>query len=55
MYGKIGTVSSGASGATLAFTGTTLNSMALIVAGTTLIAAAVAIRNLAPRISSRRR
>ncbi|MFD7878932.1 hypothetical protein ACFV5G_33365 [Streptomyces sp. NPDC059766] len=50
MYGRvIGVGSTGAGGATLAATGMWLNSMALMVAATTLAAAGVALFKLAPR------
>ncbi|MDH6625217.1 hypothetical protein M2271_003021 [Streptomyces sp. LBL] len=50
MYGRvIGSGTVGAGGATLAATGLWLNSMALIVAATTLVAAGMALYKLAPR------
>ncbi|MEV2210766.1 MULTISPECIES: hypothetical protein [unclassified Streptomyces] len=50
MYGRvIGAGTTGAGGATLAATGMWLNSMALMVTATTLVAAGVALYKLAPR------
>ncbi|MGP4043313.1 hypothetical protein [Streptomyces sp. 2A115] len=50
MYGRvIGAGSTGAGGATLAATGLWMNSMALMVTATTLVAAGVALYKLAPR------
>ncbi|MET9382056.1 hypothetical protein ABZY09_13435 [Streptomyces sp. NPDC002928] len=50
MYGRvIGAGTTGADGATLAATGLWMNSMALLVAATTLVAAGVALFKLAPR------
>jgi hypothetical protein len=54
MYGRvIGTSATGAAGAGLAATGIWFNSMAAIVAATTLIAAGLALYKLAPRRSRR--
>ncbi|WP_460067755.1 hypothetical protein [Streptomyces sp. YKOK-I1] len=50
MYGRvIGAGTTGAGGATLAATGLWMNSMALVVTATTLVAAGVALFKLAPR------
>ncbi|MET9083991.1 hypothetical protein ACIPX0_40625 [Streptomyces sp. NPDC090075] len=50
MYGRvIGAGTAGAGGATLAATGLWINSMALVVAATTLVAAGVAVFKLVPR------
>ncbi|MFE2040622.1 hypothetical protein ACFXAZ_06735 [Streptomyces sp. NPDC059477] len=50
MYGRvIGAGTTGTGGATLAATGLWLNSMAMLVAATTLVAAGVALFKLAPR------
>lgn len=50
MYGRvIGVGTTGAGGATLAATGLWLNSMAMVVTATTLVAAGVALFKLAPR------
>ncbi|MEV7979321.1 hypothetical protein [Streptomyces sp. NPDC086519] len=50
MYGRvIGAGTVGAGGATLAATGLWINSMAIVVAATTLVAAGVALFKLAPR------
>lgn len=50
MYGRvIGVGTTGAGGAALATTGLWINSMALLVTATTLVAAGVALYKLAPR------
>ncbi|MFF9122565.1 hypothetical protein ACF09J_04560 [Streptomyces sp. NPDC014889] len=50
MYGRVvGAGTTGAGGATLAATGVWMNSMAMMVAATTLVAAGVALFKLAPR------
>ncbi|MEV5953058.1 hypothetical protein AB0M11_04620 [Streptomyces sp. NPDC051987] len=50
MYGRvIGAGTVGAGGATLAATGLWINSMAMVVAATTLVAAGVALFKLVPR------
>ncbi|MFE2426192.1 hypothetical protein ACFXJ5_05460 [Streptomyces sp. NPDC059373] len=50
MYGRVvGAGTTGTGGAALAATGVWLNSMALVVASTTLIAAGLALYKLAPR------
>jgi hypothetical protein len=50
MYGRvIGAGTTGTGGAALAATGLWFNSMALVVAATTLLAAGLAIYKLAPR------
>ncbi|MHC3470175.1 hypothetical protein ACYF6T_15825 [Streptomyces sp. 7R007] len=50
MYGRvIGAGTTGAGGATLAATGLWVNSMAMVVAATTLVAAGAALYKLAPR------
>ncbi|MFF3920209.1 hypothetical protein ACFYZB_43720 [Streptomyces sp. NPDC001852] len=50
MYGRvIGAGTTGAGGATLAATGLWMNSMAVMVAATTLMAAGIAVFKLAPR------
>jgi hypothetical protein len=50
MYGRVvGAGTTGAGGAALAATGVWLNSMAFLVASTTLIAAGLALYKLAPR------
>jgi hypothetical protein len=50
MYGRvIGAGTTGAGGATLAATGLWLNSMAMLVTATTLVAAGVALFKLVPR------
>jgi hypothetical protein len=50
MYGRVvGAGTTGAGGATLAATGLWLNSMAMMVAETTLVAAGMAVYKLAPR------
>ncbi|MEV0480429.1 hypothetical protein [Streptomyces sp. NPDC050508] len=50
MYGRVvGAGTTGAGGATLAATGLWLNSMAMMVAATTLVAAGMAVYKLAPR------
>ncbi|MBK3580999.1 hypothetical protein JHN63_45975 [Streptomyces sp. MBT65] len=49
MYGRVvGAGTTGAGGATLAATGLWLNSMAMMVAATTLVAAGMALYKLAP-------
>ncbi|MET9910867.1 hypothetical protein ABZZ74_29360 [Streptomyces sp. NPDC006476] len=54
MYGRvIGAGTTGAGGATLAATGMWMNSMALLVTATTLMAAGVALFKLAPRTRRR--
>lgn len=55
MYGRLfGTTGTGAAGATLAATGYGLNSLALIVAGTTLIAAGLSLWKLLPKLRRNR-
>ncbi|GCB47605.1 MULTISPECIES: hypothetical protein [unclassified Streptomyces] len=50
MYGRvIGAGTTGAGGATLAATGLWLNSLALLVTATTMVAAGMALYKLAPR------
>ncbi|MER5214005.1 hypothetical protein ABT063_26385 [Streptomyces sp. NPDC002838] len=50
MYGRvIGAGTTGTGGATLAATGLWLNSMALVVMATTMLAAGMALYKLAPR------
>jgi hypothetical protein len=50
MYGRvIGAGTTGAGGAALAATGLWINSMAMLVAATTLVAAGAALFKLAPR------
>jgi hypothetical protein len=54
MYGRvIGAGTTGTAGATLAATGVWMNSMALFVAATTLVAAGLALFKLAPRRRTR--
>lgn len=54
MYGRVvGAGTTGAGGAALAATGVWLNSMAFVVASTTLIAAGLTLYKLAPRRRTR--
>ena len=54
MYGRVvGAGTTGAGGATLAATGLWLNSMAMMVAATTLVAAGMTLYKLAPRARRR--
>jgi hypothetical protein len=49
MYGNLGAGASGTGGAALAATGLWFDSLAMLVAATTLLTAGVALARLAPR------